>query len=199
MTTGRIVKNVGSGLFAQVWSLLLGLVVLPILVRGLGATRYGLLALSLAIIGFASVADLGVGRAASKYLAEDFEKNEYFRTQQYISNAFTISLCMGILGTFLLAWATPYLVREVFQIEGAMQRDAELALWITAAGVLPVLLRILFDGVLAGHHRIALLSLGNMLSNSLKAGLSVAVILLGYSLAAVVLVNVVVSYLYAAG
>ena len=67
----RIVKNVGSGLLAQAWTALLGLIALPILVRGLGAERYGLLALSLALIGFAAVADLGVGRAASKYIAED--------------------------------------------------------------------------------------------------------------------------------
>ena len=59
----RIIKNIGSGLAARVWTVVLGLVALPVLVRGLGAERYGLLALSLAVIGFASIADLGVGNS----------------------------------------------------------------------------------------------------------------------------------------
>jgi O-antigen/teichoic acid export membrane protein len=198
MSAERIIKNVGSGLLAQVWSVVLGLVALPILVRGLGADRYGLLALCLTVIGFASVADLGVGRAASKYLAEDFERNQRVRTQRYISSALTISVAMGVLTALVLAAFSPFIVHNIFRVPQTMEREAKVALWIMAGGLLPVLVRILFDGVLAGHHRIALLNAGNTISNTLKAGLSVTVLLLGYSLRAVVLSNVVVSYLYAA-
>src|ERR1700730_6897362 len=101
--SARIIKNVGSGLIAQIWTGLLGLLALPVLARGLGAERYGLLALNLALISFAAVADLGVGRAASKYLAEDFERKETFRTQQFISTAMTVTVVMGLLGTMILA------------------------------------------------------------------------------------------------
>jgi O-antigen/teichoic acid export membrane protein len=197
MSADRIVKNIGSGLLAQLWSVALGLVVLPVMVRGLGADRYGLLALCFALIGFASMADLGVGRAASKYLAEDFERNECFRTQRYVNTALTVSAVMGLLGTLLLVWAAPLLIHHVFRIPANMEREATVALWLTAAGLPPLLQRILFDGVLAGHHRITLLSFGNIVANTLKAGLTVAAILMGYSLIGVVLANVLVSYLHA--
>ena len=195
----RIVKNVGSGLLAQAWTALLGLIALPILVRGLGAERYGLLALSLALIGFAAVADLGVGRAASKFIAEDYERNEVVRTQKFVRTALTVSATMGILGTAVLLLLTPLLVKHVFTIREPMQAQATLAFVLTAVGLMPVLLRILFDGVLAGHHRIAFLSAGNMIANTLKIGLSVAAILSGYSVLAIVAVNVLVCYLHAAG
>lgn len=195
----RIVKNVGSGLLAQAWTALLGLIALPILVRGLGPERYGLLALSLALIGFAAVADLGVGRAASKFIAEDYERNGVVRTQKFVSTALTVSATMGVAGTALLLLATPLLVRHVFTIREPMQGRATLAFALTAAGLVPVLLRILFDGVLAGHHRIAFLSTGNMIANTLKVGLSVAAILSGYSVIAIIAVNVLVCYLHAAG
>ena len=195
----RIVKNVGSGLLAQAWTALLGLIALPILVRGLGAERYGLLALSLALIGFAAVADLGVGRAASKFIAEDYERNEVVRTQKFVRTALTVSATMGILGTAVLLLLTPLLVKHVFTIREPMQAQATLAFVLTAVGLMPVLLRILFDGVLAGHHRIAFLSAGNMIANTLKIGLSVAAIVSGYSVLAIVAVNVLVCYLHAGG
>jgi O-antigen/teichoic acid export membrane protein len=195
----RIVKNVGSGLLAQAWTALLGLIALPILIRGLGAERYGLLALSLALIGFAAVADLGVGRAASKFIAEDFERNEVVRTQKFVGTALTVSATMGVLGTAVLLLTTPLLVKHVFTIREPMQAQATLAFVLTAVGLMPVLLRILFDGVLAGHHRIAFLSAGTMIANTLKIGLSVAAIVSGYSVLAIVAVNVLVCYLHAGG
>jgi O-antigen/teichoic acid export membrane protein len=199
LSVTRIAKNVGSGLLAQVWSVLLGLVALPILVRGLGPDRYGLLALCLAIIGFASIADLGVGRAASKYLAEDFEKREHSRIQKHVSTALTVCTLMGLAGTLILVSMSSIFVQRIFRVPPAMEAEAKAAICIMALGLLPVLLRILFDGVLAGHHRIALLSAGNTISNTLKAALSIAAIVGGYSLLAVVLANVVVSYLHAIG
>src|SRR5271166_6440586 len=195
----RLLKNVSSGLIAQAWTGILGLAVLPVFARGLGPERYGLLALNLALINFAAVADLGVGRAASKYLAEDFERKESFRTQNFISTAMTVTLVTGILGTLLLAVFAPLLVRHAFRVPAGMQREAEIAFWITSAGLLAVLLRILLDGVLVGHHRIAALNLGNMAASTLRLGLSVSAILHGESLLTVLGVNVGVAYLHVLG
>ena len=109
--SSRIIKNLGSGLLAQAWTVLLGLVALPVLVRGLGAEHYGLLALSLALIGFAAVADLGVGRAASKFIAEDYERNETGRTERFVRTSLTVSVVSGLIGTVVLLLLSPLLVR----------------------------------------------------------------------------------------
>lgn len=195
----RIIKNVGSGFIAQAWMGILGLVALPVFARGLGAERYGLLALNLALINVAGIADLGVGRAASKYLAEDYERGETVHTQRFVSTAMTVTVAMGLIGTALLSLLSPILVDFAFRIPFGMQREAKLAFWITGAGLLAVLLRILFDGVLAGHHRIVILNFGNLIISTLRVGLSIAAILTGYSLLAVLIINVVMSYLHAAG
>ena len=195
----RIIKNLGSGLLAQAWTVLLGLVALPVLVRGLGAEHYGLLALSLALIGFAAVADLGVGRAASKFIAEDYERNETGRTERFVRTSLTVSVVSGLIGTAVLLLLSPVLTRRVFSIRSAIQAEAQLVFALTAIGLLPVLLRILFDGVLAGHHRIAFLNMTNMVANTLKVGFSIAAILTGHSVLAIVAINVAVCFLHAIG
>ncbi len=195
----RIIKNVGSGLLAQAWIGVLGFVALPVLARGLGADRYGLLALNLALMNVAGIADLGVGRAASKYLAEDYERKETVHTQRFVSTAMTVTVVMGLIGTVFLSLLSPVLVDSAFRIPPGMQSEAKLAFWITGAGLLAVLFRILFDGVLAGHHRIVVLNFGNLIANTLRVGLSIAAILTGYSILTVLIINVVMSYLHAFG
>ena len=43
---------------------------MPILVDGLGTARFGVLTLAWAVIGYAQVFDLGIGRALTKLTAE---------------------------------------------------------------------------------------------------------------------------------
>jgi O-antigen/teichoic acid export membrane protein len=174
-------------------------VALPVFARGFGAERYGLLALNLALINIAGVADLGVGRAASKYLAEDYERKEMSRTQQFISTALTVTVVMGLIGVAVLTFITPLLVRFAFRVPEAMQGEAKLAFWITGVGLLGVLLRMLFEGFLAGHHNIVAVSFANVVINTLRVGLSVAAVWTGYSLLAVLVINVVMAYIHATG
>jgi O-antigen/teichoic acid export membrane protein len=110
-----------------------------------------------------------------------------------------VSTVTGLIGTVVLLLLTPSLVRRVFNIRHEMQAEAQVVFALTAIGLVPVLLRILFDGVLAGHHRIAFLNLTNMIANTLKAGFSIAAILAGYPVLAIVAINVVVCYLHAIG
>lgn len=196
--SSRLIKNIGSGLVAQAWMGILGLIALPLFARDLGPERYGLLALNLAFINFAGMADLGVGRAATKYLAEDYERNETHRTQRFVGTAMTLTVVLGFIGTAVLLLLTPLLVRFTFRIPQVLQRESQLAFWITGLGLMGVLLRVLFDGVLAGHHLIAILNLGNVIASSLRVGLSIAAILCGYSLLSVLAVNVAVFYLHGA-
>ena len=110
-----------------------------------------------------------------------------------------IVLATGVFGAVLIAALTPMLVRHVFTIEPRMWSEARLVFFVTAAGLLAVLLRILFDGVLVGHHRIVDISAGNVLAATLKILLSIAAILSGFALVAVVIANVAVCYLHAIG
>jgi O-antigen/teichoic acid export membrane protein len=50
--------------------LLVGVAVMPIITRNLGAARFGLLGLTLALLEYSGLFDLGLGRATTKHVAE---------------------------------------------------------------------------------------------------------------------------------
>src|SRR5512139_3103037 len=49
--------------------LLVGLVTIPLIVRGFGVERFGVLTLAWAVIGYFSLFDMGIGRAITQSMA----------------------------------------------------------------------------------------------------------------------------------
>ena len=75
--SGRLlVQNSLLNFSSQAISLLVGVVTIPFIVRGLGTDRFGLLSLVWIVLGYFTIFDLGLGRAATKYVAEALGKGE---------------------------------------------------------------------------------------------------------------------------
>jgi O-antigen/teichoic acid export membrane protein len=197
MSVARIAGNIGAGLVSQAWTVLVGLVVLPILVRGLGADRYGGLAICLAMVGFASFADLGVGRAISRFVAEEDQRGRGDRIQMFVSTALSISLPLATIGTAALFGLGPVIATKVLHVKPALVPEIELAFKATALGIFPTICSILLQAVFVGFQRIYVLSFATAASNTIKAGLSVAAIYTGYGLVGVVVANVAISWMQA--
>ncbi len=76
LTSGRLLaRNAVWNLIGNGAPMVVAVFCIPILIRGLGKDQFGVLALAWALIGYASLFDLGLGRAAraeyeAKYTAE---------------------------------------------------------------------------------------------------------------------------------
>src|SRR6185295_477413 len=71
LTSGTLLaRNVLLNLVGWVLPALVALVAVPILVRGLGDARFGVLALAWTAIGYFSLFDLGIGRALTHAVAD---------------------------------------------------------------------------------------------------------------------------------
>jgi O-antigen/teichoic acid export membrane protein len=69
--SGRLLaRNTLFNFIGQGIPLLVGLVTIPLIVHGLGAERFGLLSLTWVVLGYFTIFDLGLGRAATKYVAD---------------------------------------------------------------------------------------------------------------------------------
>src|SRR5438445_9262905 len=82
-----VARHTLYNILGQALPLAVGLVAIPILTRSLGDTRFGLLALMWAIIGYFSLLDLGLGRATTKFVAEDRKSTRLNSSHANISYA----------------------------------------------------------------------------------------------------------------
>src|SRR5437667_12210334 len=71
LTSGRVLaRNTVWNLSGQLLPMIVAVITVPLLVRGLGVARFGVLSLSYVLIGYFSLFDLGIGRALTKLVAD---------------------------------------------------------------------------------------------------------------------------------
>src|SRR6266481_8672799 len=81
----------GAPMFVAVFSI-------PILIHGLGKDRFGVLALAWALIGYASLFDLGLGRALTQLVAKKLGAGEDREVPTLVWTSLLLMLLLGIVG-----------------------------------------------------------------------------------------------------
>jgi len=166
--------------------LLVGVFTIPLVVRGLGTERYGLLSLAWVVLGYFTVFDLGLGRATTKYVAEALSKGEVDQVPQIVWTAVTFQAVLGLLGGLVLFGITDLLVENILNIPPDLMSEAREALYLLALSVPLVLVSISFSGVLEAAQRFDLVNLVRIPSSILTFVLPLAGIYLGLGLPGIV-------------
>lgn len=147
-----IARNTILNFGGQSVPLLVGVAVMPIITRNLGAARFGLLGLTLALLEYSGLFDLGLGRATTKHVAEKLAMGD-----DEVSHLVVISvvsqLAFGAIGGIAFALAAPLLTNYVFVISPDMKAEA-ISLFRVLGALIPVtLLLVSLRGVLEAAHR----------------------------------------------
>lgn len=144
----RLARNALFNLLRFGWVALIGLLLLPYVVRKLGVDLYGIWALALALVSFAGLADLGMGATLIKFVAEHRGREELHRLNELLNTALVVygvlALVVGIV--FFAAFdyiaaalfgrvAAPYLAEARFVLGGSV---LVFALTYTFTGYLSV-------------------------------------------------------------
>jgi O-antigen/teichoic acid export membrane protein len=132
--------------------LLVGVAVMPIITTNLGAARFGLLGLTLALLEYSGLFDLGLGRATTKHVAEKLATGD-----DEVSHLVVVSvisqLVFGAVGGIVFALSEPFLANNVFVIPPEMKPEA-ISLFRVLGALIPVtLLLVSLRGVLEAAHR----------------------------------------------
>jgi O-antigen/teichoic acid export membrane protein len=154
-----IVKGSLWVLFARVFPLVFGLFALPIIVSTMGKAEFAILTLIWAVTGQMGMFDMGVGRAATKFVASALGKGDAHAVPGIIWTAILIQLALGALGAVAVLLAAPLLVEKVFQIPPELIKVSHQAFQMTALAVPLVLLAGTLRGVLEADMRFGLVSL----------------------------------------
>jgi O-antigen/teichoic acid export membrane protein len=132
--------------------LLVGVAVMPIITHNLGPARFGLLGLTLALLEYSGLFDLGLGRATTKHVAEKLAMGD-----DEVSHLVVVSilsqLAFGAVGGVAFALSAPLLANYVFVIPPEMKAEAISVFRVLGALIPATLLLVSLRGVLEAAHR----------------------------------------------
>ena len=166
--------------------LLVGVVTIPLVVRGLGTERYGLLSLAWVVLGYFTIFDLGLGRATTKFVSEALSKGEADQVPQIVWTAATFQAILGLFGGLVLFGITDVLIEDILNIPPELMGEAKDTLYLLALSVPLVLLSISFGGVLEAAQRFDLMNLVRMPSSILTFILPLVGLYMGLGLPGIV-------------
>jgi O-antigen/teichoic acid export membrane protein len=99
----RIVLTATASGLAKVVSVLATIITIPLMVRYLGAERYGMWATISSITALLSFADLGMGNGLLNVISGAHGKDDRYVAQQYVSSAFFLLIGFALLLTLIFA------------------------------------------------------------------------------------------------
>ena len=159
LTSGRVLaRNTVWNLLGHGVPLLVALSAIPILIEKLGTERFGVLSLVWMVVGYFSVFDLGIGRATTKYVAENIARHETELLPQIVWTSLAMLACFGLSGCVVLALLTPLLVTHFFHIPAYLGTETRQAFFLIAASLPLILGTAGIRGVLEAQQRFSLVN-----------------------------------------
>jgi O-antigen/teichoic acid export membrane protein len=189
----RLGRNATLNLLGTALPLLVALGAIPIVVRGLGPARFGLLALAWTVVGYLGVLDLGFGRAATKRVSEAAWTGAAHRVRSLADNVIEVQAAFGAL-TGALLWLFAALLAAVLVPDAALRAEGAAVLAVLALAVPAVLVSNACRSILEGLHRFDLVNYARAPLAAAIFVVSAAGTLAGWSLAVIVAGLVVTRY-----
>jgi len=191
--SGRVLaRNAILSFVAQAAPLLVGLLALPFLIRGLGTQRFGAFQLAWVVLGYFAIFDLGLGRAANKFVAEHLARGETDAMREAATGAVALQLVTGLLGGGLFAALVPTLVRDILKVPPELAAEVSRSFYLLVIALPAVLLGTSYSGMLQAVQRFDLVTRVQVATGIGTYGLPVVALALGATLTGVVGVVVAV-------
>jgi len=154
----RLARHSFFNLAGQGGPFLAGLFAIPLLIRGLGTDRFGVLTLAWLVIGYFSLFDMGLSRALTQIVAEKLGERNPTQALSVAWTALGIMFGLGLVGTAAMAVLSPWLVHSVLRIPSALQSETLQAFVLLSAAIPVVLVTAGLVGILTAFHRFGTLN-----------------------------------------
>jgi O-antigen/teichoic acid export membrane protein len=159
LTSGRLLaRNTVWNLIGNGAPLIVAVFSIPILIHGLGKDRFGVLALAWAVIGYASLFDIGLGRALTQLVAKKLGAGEEHQVPALAWTSLLLMLALGVVGAVAVATISPWLVHHALKIPEGLQSETLLSFYLLGLSVPVVISAAGLRGLLEAHQRFDLVS-----------------------------------------
>lgn len=126
---------------------------IPIVIRELGKERFGVLTLAWALIGYASLFDLGLGRALTQLVAQKLGAGEEREVPTLVWTSLLLMLVLGVVGTAAVVLLSPWLVHRALNVPVGLQRETLLSFYLLGLSIPLVITTAGLRGLLEAHQR----------------------------------------------
>lgn len=159
---GRLARHSAYNLLGQGIPFLAALVAIPLLIRGLGTERFGVLTIAWMVIGYFSLFDFGLSRALTQVVSERISAGRDTVAPPLVWAALALMFVLGLVGTVVVALIAPWLVHSVLKIPGPLQIETLRAFYLLAVGIPMVVVTAGLVGILSAFHRFGILNIIRM-------------------------------------
>ncbi|PYX48734.1 MAG: hypothetical protein DMG79_11085 [Acidobacteria bacterium] len=160
--TRRLIRSVGTNTFYQIGSqvapAVAAIAVIPRLLRYLGPEAFGIVTLFSTALIYFTMLDLGLGRAATRFIAQSLEAGRTEDVRRYFWSSILLLTGAGILVSVGFLLATPALVSNYLHISPAYRRVTTESFYLIFATIPLVTLTAGLRGFLEAAGRFPFLS-----------------------------------------
>ncbi|MBV8231175.1 MAG: oligosaccharide flippase family protein, partial [Planctomycetaceae bacterium] len=159
LTGGRLLaRNAVWNLVSQCLPMAVAVVTIPALIGGLGTDRFGVLTLAWILLGYFSLFDLGLGRALTKMVAERLGLGQERDIPGLVWTTLGLMMALGLAGALTIGLISPWLVRDVLRVPGALRAESRGAFVLMAVALPFVISTAALRGVMEAHQRFGLIN-----------------------------------------
>jgi len=160
LTSGRLLaRNTIWNLLGQMLPMAVGVVAIPLLIRGMGVARFGILSLAWIVVGYFSLFDLGIGRALTKLVADKLGANEEHSIPPLAWTSLLLIFLLGVIGGLVTFAISPWLVHRLLKIPEALQTETLRGFYLLAISIPVVTVTSGLRGILEAQQRFRILNL----------------------------------------
>lgn len=159
---------------------------LPVVIAGLGRSRYAVLSLAATLVTYFALFDIGLARAVTRFTARSLARRDIAGFARIVWSAVLGQLVLGTMGALALTVAAPLIVQHVLGLNVHLQEEALSVLYLLAASLPLILVTSTFNGALHAAQRFDLMALLGTPFSVAEVAIPVAGVLLGMGLPEIV-------------
>ena len=157
LTSGRrLARNTVWNLMGNAVPLAVAFCCIPLLIKGLGTDRFGVVTLAWALIGYATLFDLGLGRALTQLISQRLGTGEEQEVPLLLWTSLLLLLALGLIATIGIVMLAPWLVHRL-HVPAALSHETLYSVYLLAISLPAVISTAGLRGVLEAYQRFDLI------------------------------------------
>lgn len=153
-----LARNTLLNLLGSVLPILVAILAIPILIRGIGTERFGILSLVWMFVGYFSLFDLGLGKAVTKLVAEKISTDLEGQIPPLFWTSVLLMLVLGVVGSGVVLVGGQWLVCDVLNVSTQFEHETICSFYAIAFSLPFIINTSALRGVLIAYQRFGLVN-----------------------------------------